>query len=309
MPTEAGTLLTRRFRLDDAPTLVSSVSGTAPVPITRLRCRHDDHGTTTPVPASDGYAIHVVMEDVHDISLSLNGRKMHYERIPRGGMLLLNLDGNPEGTFHRPFNFIRFGLEQSALDHLCLVNGQAPPARLARVDLGAPDNVLLHLASALSTALDHSDEVNNLYLDQVVMAVHSRLISAYGNRAPSEAWVAGGGLAPWQVHRSTELVEARLDSKLSVTDLARESRLSPKHFTRAFRHTFGMPPYRYLLMRRVERAKKLLLLNQLPLADIAVRCGFAGQSHFNRIFAASTGRSPGAWRGDMGRRTPFGFES
>ena len=308
MSNEAATLLTGRFRLDEAPTLVSSVSGVAPLPITRLRCRTDDHGTTAPVPATDGYAIHIIMEDVHDISLSLNGKRTHYDVIPRGGMLLLNLDGNPEGTFHRPFNFIRFGLEQAALDHLCLVNGQAPPARLKRVELGTPDTVLLHLASALSTALDHSDEVNGLYLDQVVMAVHSRLVSAYGNRSPCEAWAAGGGLAPWQVHRSTELVEARLDGKLSVTDLADESRLSPKHFTRAFRHTFGMPPYRYLLLRRVERAKKLLLLNQLSLAEIAVQCGFAGQSHFNRIFAASTGRAPGAWRSDMGRRTPFEFE-
>jgi transcriptional regulator GlxA family with amidase domain len=176
------------------------------------------------------------------------------------------------------------------------------------VELGTQDKVLLHLAGALSTALDHCDEVNSLFLDQVVMAVHSRLVSAYGNRSPSEAWTAGGGLAPWQVHRSSELVEARLDGKLSVTDLASESRLSPKHFTRAFRHTFGMPPYRYLLLRRVERAKKLLLLNQLSLAEVALRCGFAGQSHFNRIFAASTGRAPGAWRSDMGRRTPFGFE-
>lgn len=308
MPGSAASLLTERFRLDEAPTLVSSVSGVAPLPITRLRCRVDGHGSTAPVPATDGYAIHIIMEDVHDIALSLNGKTAHHDVIPRGGMLLLNLDGDPKGTFHRPFNFIRFGLERAALEHLCLVDGQAPPARLARVPLGTTDTVLLHLAGALSTALDHCDEVNNLYLDQVVMAVHSRLVSAYGNRSPSEAWTPGGGLAPWQVHRSSELVEARLDGKLSVTDLADESRLSPKHFTRAFRHTFGMPPYRYLLLRRVERAKKLLLLNQFSLAEIALRCGFAGQSHFNRIFAASTGRSPGAWRSDMGRRTPFGFE-
>lgn len=308
MADDPSRLLTSRFRLDEAPTLVSSVAGVSALPVTRLRCRHDDHGRTTPVAASDGYAIHVIMEDVRDISLSLNGRKVHHDVIPRGGMLLLNLDGDPEGTFHRPFNFIRFGIEQAALEQLCLVNGQAPPARLKRVELGTPDPVLLHLAGALSTALDHCDEVNSLYLDQVVMAVHARLVSAYGTRSPSEAWTPGGGLAPWQVHRSTELVEARLDSKLSVTDLASESRLSPKHFTRAFRHTFGMPPYRYLLLRRVERAKKLLLLNQLCLADIALHCGFAGQSHFNRIFAASTGRAPGAWRSDMGRRTPFGFE-
>jgi AraC-like DNA-binding protein len=302
------TLLTNRFRLDDAPTLVSSVSGVAPLPVSRLRCRDDDHGTTTPVPASDGYAIHMIMDDVHDIELSLNGKAEHHEVIPRGGMLLLNLDGNPSGTFHRPFNFIRLGLERPAMENLCLMNGEAPPAHLARVPLGTRDDVLLHLAEALSTAIDRVDEVNHLYLDQVVLAMHSRLMAAYGDRTPGEPWLTVGGLAPWQAHRSTELVEARLDGKLSVTDLARESRLSPKHFTRAFRQTFGMPPYRYLLVRRVERAKQLLLLNQLSLADIALRCGFAGQSHFNRIFTAATGRSPGAWRGDMGRRTPFGFD-
>ncbi|MET0936630.1 MAG: AraC family transcriptional regulator [Luteibacter sp.] len=306
--TAESALLTDRFRLDEAPTLVSSVAGVAPLPVTRLRCRQDDHGTTAPVPASDGYAIHMIMDDVHDIELSLNGKAIHHRMIPRGGMILLNMDGDPSGTFHRPFNFIRFGLDRLAIEQLCLMNGQTPPARLARVPSGTRDDVLLHLADALSSAIDRHDEVNQLYLDQVMLAVHARIVATYGNRPPSEPWSASGGLAPWQVHRSTELVEARLDGKLSVTDLARESRLSPKHYTRAFRQTFGMPPYRYLLVRRVERAKQLLLLNPLSLADIALRCGFAGQSHFNRIFMAATGRSPGAWRSDMGRRTPFGFE-
>ena len=68
------------------------------------------------------------------------------------------------------------------------------------------------------------------------------------------------------------------------------------HFARAFKRSMGMPPYRFVLMLRIARAKRLLRQNALPLADVATSCGFADQSHFTRAFTRVVGQSPGGFR-------------
>ena len=105
-----------------------------------------------------------------------------------------------------------------------------------------------------------------------------------------------GGLAPWQQRRAKELMSANLNEELPLSRLASECGLSVRLFARAFRASTGMPPHRWLLRRRVERAKELLGTRVLSLADVAMFCGFADQSHFTRVFTAIAGVSPGAWR-------------
>lgn len=105
-----------------------------------------------------------------------------------------------------------------------------------------------------------------------------------------------GGLAAWQLKRTTELMAGSLMEGLTLSRLAEECGLSPRHFARAFARSTGVPPHRWLLKHRVEQAKDLLRTRALPLADIALRCGFADQSHFTRVFSREVGVGPGEWR-------------
>ena len=105
-----------------------------------------------------------------------------------------------------------------------------------------------------------------------------------------------GGLAPWQVKRACEMLESDLGGKLSLEQIAAEFDLSVSHFSRAFRISTGLPPHRWLLRQRVEAAKRLMIVRNLPLSDIAISAGFAHQSHFTRVFSAAVGISPGMWR-------------
>jgi AraC-like DNA-binding protein len=72
--------------------------------------------------------------------------------------------------------------------------------------------------------------------------------------------------------------------------------LSVSHFSRAFAVSIGLPPHRWLLNRRVERAKSMLSNAAPTLSEVAIACGFADQSHFTRTFTREVGISPGAWR-------------
>src|SRR5262249_54273756 len=113
---------------------------------------------------------------------------------------------------------------------------------------------------------------------------------------------ARGGLAPWQERRAKQYMMARLREDVSLAQMAAECSLSPSHFSRAFRQTTGRAPYRWLLEGRVEHAKELLRESEVTLADTALACGFADQSHFTRMFSQIVGISPGAWRRNEGSR-------
>lgn len=105
-----------------------------------------------------------------------------------------------------------------------------------------------------------------------------------------------GGLAPWQVLRIKALVEARLTGRISSAEMATEARLSPSHFSRAFRISFGDAPKAYVNRRRIARSKTMMLESGDSLAAIALACGLSDQAHFCRMFRRFEGMSPSVWR-------------
>lgn len=78
--------------------------------------------------------------------------------------------------------------------------------------------------------------------------------------------------------------------------LARVSGVSPAHFARSFKEAFGVPPHRYLLSRRIERATALLRETALPVTEIAFETGWKSLGTFGRTFRDVTGESPGDTR-------------
>ncbi len=80
------------------------------------------------------------------------------------------------------------------------------------------------------------------------------------------------------------------------SELATLVRLSPAHFSRAFRNSFGCSPLEYVTRRRMERAQGLMLSTDTPLSQIALDCGLADQAHFSRLFRRVVGETPRAWR-------------
>ncbi len=92
------------------------------------------------------------------------------------------------------------------------------------------------------------------------------------------------------------MMDAHLDANIRVADLAAPCGLSSSYFVQAFKKSTGMTPHRWLMQRRVEKAKELLRNSETPAADVALACGFANQSHFTRVFSSVVGCPPGEWR-------------
>ncbi|AMB80949.1 MULTISPECIES: helix-turn-helix domain-containing protein [Pseudomonas] len=105
-----------------------------------------------------------------------------------------------------------------------------------------------------------------------------------------------GGLAAYQRRQLVDMIEQQLAEPLNIGQLAAHCALSPYHFARMFRQSFGVPPHQYLLARRLARARDLLRNSAMGLGDIALACGFASASHFANRFKQTLGGTPGEYR-------------
>lgn len=96
--------------------------------------------------------------------------------------------------------------------------------------------------------------------------------------------------------RARDAMDRSYASPLDVPALARIAHVSPAHFARTFRATFGETPHRYLQRRRVERAMRLLRETDISVTEVCLRVGFTSLGTFSRTFTAIIGRSPKAYR-------------
>jgi transcriptional regulator GlxA family with amidase domain len=96
--------------------------------------------------------------------------------------------------------------------------------------------------------------------------------------------------------RAKDRMDAASHEDWPIERLAKVSHVSEAHFARSFKQAFGLPPHRYLLTRRIERAATLLRDTDLPITDIAFQTGWRSLGTFGRIFRDITGNSPGAIR-------------
>jgi transcriptional regulator GlxA family with amidase domain len=105
------------------------------------------------------------------------------------------------------------------------------------------------------------------------------------------------GLLPVRLRRVLDHIEAHLGESITQRRLAGIAQLSVDHFARLFRHSTGLPPHRYVLQRRIARARELVADRRLSLAEIGYELGFPSQAHFTAMFRRLVGTTPGAYRG------------
>lgn len=141
------------------------------------------------------------------------------------------------------------------------------------------------------------DPVAAQFSDAALSAVVLRLLrlaDAPARTVPRA--IAKGGLAPWQVQRVKEWIEADLAGEHPVDRLAALVSLSPFHFVRAFSASVGKPPHAYIVERRMIEARRLLRETDTDMTEIGLSVGYSGGGAFARAFRQHTGMSPSEFR-------------
>ena len=151
-----------------------------------------------------------------------------------------------------------------------------------------------HLLGLIEAELRCPSLGSRLMIDGLLRAIAGLLVSGDAvsrNDAPERIY-----LSPAKLKRVIEFIEANLHESIGLDDLAQAAGLSPNHFLRVFKLATGETPYHFLRARRLERARRLLAEGPMPLAELALECGFANQAHFTAAFSREIGISPGRYR-------------
>jgi AraC family transcriptional regulator len=213
------------------------------------------------------------------LRLEQRGSDGQWQGASLRGDVKVVLPGEQRTFIHRlPARFAGLHVPLPVLQKL-----EIAPARL-RPHLILRDDPLRLMLEALQ-AEGSQGRSNPLFLSGAVQAILARLadLNGRGDRP------VGSGFSARKLERALELINDRLDERLSVLELATACELSPSHFSTLFKGTMGESPYRYQIRRRVERAESLMR-HGVSAAEAAVASGFYDQSHLARHLLRVRGR-------------------
>ena len=143
------------------------------------------------------------------------------------------------------------------------------------------DLELEKLSWAMKREMEMGSPSGRLYLDGLTLAIASRLVTRHSSRT-KEVEQRHGGLTGYRLKRVLSFVEEQLAEDLSLEKIAAVAGVSPSHLNALFRYSMGMAVHQYVIQRRVEFAKTLLLREEMSVAEVALEAGFAHQSHLAR---------------------------
>ncbi|MCC2655795.1 MAG: AraC family transcriptional regulator [Panacagrimonas sp.] len=166
-----------------------------------------------------------------------------------------------------------------------------------RFQCGLVDPLLSASIMALADELARPTQRGSLYADAIADVVGLHLLRLPFAIAPKPG--IRSGLSRSQLREVLDLLEDSIERGVSLGDLACKAGLSRTYFAEAFQRATGTSPHRYLTQRRIARAQSLLQHSALPLAEIALQCGFCNQAHFSQTFRQSTGTTPSRYRAEV----------
>lgn len=202
----------------------------------------------------------------------------------------------------------------AASEHVCMflkdhfvrrvaVEAEADPDGFEVVPcFNAPDPRIEGLGLSLLSELMSGGLGGELYSESLanVLALqllreHSSLGRGSRRRIAHES-ERGEGLSNRSLARAIDYINDNLHRKLRLEEIAGAANMSPHHFARFFKKETGLPPYRYVVQKRVERARRLVANTEMNLAEVARTVGFSSQSHLTSHFRRLLGVSPGVLR-------------
>jgi len=243
--------------------------------------------------------------DHHYLVLHLGGAK-HVTRRRDGPSVdadvkLASITAVTAGAAHSwftrgPTDYAHMYIKPSVVDHVVQEHFDRDPRSVELTDcVGSESPLLRALFVAMLAEVETPGPVLRLKLDTLLQAVLVQLIcerSTVGATTPT----AQHRLGPSRLRRVLDFIEANLAEEIALDDLAAVAGSSRFHFSHAFRDATGCPPYRYLVNRRINGAKTLLLQSNLSLEQISARSGFKSSAQFGAMFKQIFGTTPSRFR-------------
>ena len=285
------------------PILSSAERGWRDIEAIRYKAQHDEMS----VPA---FSSHVVTVHLGQSPVNLVERlddQVYQARSHRGQVALLPAGLPSEWHFKGPVDTEILHLYLDATFTRRVVESlEVEPNGVEIVNrLAVSDPQIERLGLLLNAELETGGDLlgSGLYAESLANALaicllrhHSSLGKNAAKKVMRQEEEYVNGLSRQSLREAVDYINDNLAKRLTLAEIAGVAHLSPYHFSHLFKKSTGLSPYQYVLHRRVQRAKDLLVSTTLPLAEIALSSGFSSQSHLSRHFKRLVGISPKAFR-------------
>lgn len=240
-------------------------------------------------------------KDHHTLSLYLNGghetqrTDMQSDFGAPGRFCLLPQGATSQWQLGSPQQFIHLYFDDNYIKQLALQVFDIDPRAIQLPELNFVEDAMIENVIRQSVVSeDWSQQYSPMLMKQITDTVLvSMLQRMVGTRKNA---VMTGGLPPNVIKLVRDFMEANYQRQIYLSELADLAKLSEYHFCRMFKISLAQTPQAYLLAIRLEHVKRLMKNSKQSLADIALQCGFANQSHMGRYFKKAMGVAPRDFR-------------
>jgi AraC family transcriptional regulator len=162
-----------------------------------------------------------------------------------------------------------------------------------------PDSFVLQAFEALERELREGNPHGPMFGQTYSRLISAHIVTRYGSAGRRQSRLPK--LSTVRIKWLDDYIESRIGHSITLADLARQSGLSPYYFTRVFKDATGLPPYQYVLHKRIEFARLCLRQDRLSVDGIAAACGFNDLAQFSKQFKKICGVPPSAFRAECRR--------
>jgi AraC family transcriptional regulator len=228
------------------------------------------------------------------VTWSVDGEKSQTTPLAAGTVFIYALRQLVWHQRNQPSEWIHITFDSEFLSRVALESGLSENIQI-HYQAFFVDSTILYVAKLLRTEILNEGLAGNLFVESLrnLLAVH---LLRHHRAIEKPLDFKETSLSLSQLHQVKEYIEEHLSEELSIASLAAIALMSEFHFARAFKATIGESPHRYVVQRRIERAKVLLSVTQLAIAEIAYRVGISNQSHFTAQFRKIVGVTPKQYR-------------
>lgn len=249
------------------------------------------------LPPMEGHCVVIQLWPSLHVSARIGGRP--FDKYVRPGDIAIVPAGTPSEWRWRedsPSNTLHLYLTPAFLCSAAESHEFSGGQVAVEPQFGVRDEHIRHIGMSLLHELTEANVVGRLYADSLATVLAVQLVRRYSYFQGVR--VSRGGMAPRKLRKAIEFMNDHLEreQEVSLPAVAEAVGMSYFHFSRAFKQSMGVSPNNYLVERRIERAKKLLAETDDPVVEIALRVGFASQSHFTTTFRRLVGTTPKAYR-------------
>lgn len=242
--------------------------------------------------------------DCHEITIPLAGKLVTERHTGLGiskkvfgsreGVCLANAGQILKASWKAELEIVTINFKPGFITKTALENNFSPYFEFTKT-YETKDKLIRYLGLALLEEAVSGSIAGSLYTESLSQTLMIHLLKHYST-ANSRQENLSGGLSGYKLRRISEFINENLGGTLTLGEIAEVAGLSQFHFLRVFQQTTGLTPQQYVMQKRIEKAKQLLAVSDLPLVEISMQTGFKNQSHFTTLFRKFTKHTPGRWR-------------